>query len=74
MIIKVVSDTPLGFEIVKGAIPTPRLMEVGRGRAYFVKAPDDSVIPGVWYLHEPGRYESPDGEYRRVKVIAAEEG
>lgn len=51
-----------------GAIPTPRLAAAGRGDAYFVP-PRDPRYPGVWYLRAPG-YESPDGSYTRVRVIA----
>jgi len=66
----VINNHPLGTEIVKGAIPTPRLVEAGTGEAYFVpnEGPSKDRIPGVWYLRAPG-YESPTGEYRRVRVV-----
>ena len=67
----VVRDHPiLDSELERGAIPTPRLIEAGRGEAYYVPAedPERSGVPGVWYLRAPG-YEAPDGKYVRVKVI-----
>lgn len=72
--IAVVMDHPFELEIHRGAIATPRLIQEGRGEAYFV--PSDSEwaqkngVPGVWYLHEEPRYVSPTGEYRRVRVVS----
>lgn len=66
----VVTDHPFERELRPGAIPTPRLAQVGRGEAYFVAAESPGMV-GVWYLREPG-YESPDGTYSRVRVIQTE--
>ena len=57
-------------ELVPGAIPTPALAQAGQGQAYFVAS--KSGLPGVWYLRAPG-YESPDGQYSRVRVVEVPE-
>lgn len=77
-------------------IPTPRLMSVGAGEAYFVPSGEagrlyiehrdtethtgevyvegcptcDSEVEltGVWYLHVPGQYVSPTGDYSQVRI------
>lgn len=67
----VVADHPMEPEVIRGAIPTPRLVQEGRGEAYFVPASSKgATVPGVWYLRDDAHgYVSPTGEYRRVRVI-----
>lgn len=51
-------------------IPTPRLVSVGEGEAFFVAFTSPRTQPrGAWYLHVPGSYENPTGEYRQVRVV-----
>ncbi|MEO6326082.1 MAG: hypothetical protein ABIQ65_15760 [Thermoanaerobaculia bacterium] len=54
-------------------IPTARLIQNGGGMAYFVppEEGDSPAAKGVWYLQAPG-YESPTGEYQRVRIVREE--
>lgn len=55
----VVQDEATG-EILPG-LPTPRLISNGPHT-------DAYLNDGIWYMKDKG-YESPDGNYRRVRVI-----
>ena len=71
----VVVDAQTGEELP--GIPTPRLIQQGRGRAFR----KGRIIPGgtevdgeVWYAVVPGRYEPATPEDgREVRVITKEE-
>lgn len=71
--IVVMGYTIMGFTEKLEGIPTPALVEAGQGEAYFVPNPatlSRALIPGVWYLRDDAHgYVSPDGKYRRVRVV-----
>lgn len=53
-----------------GGIPTPRLLDEGRGEAYRKATPDYPAMGGIWYLRDDrDGYTSPDGKYRRVRIV-----
>lgn len=63
----VVVDSATGERLP--GIPTPRLIQEGRGEAYFVPSDLRPDFAGVWYLRSDDTgHTSPDGAYKRVYI------